>query len=267
MGVARICAAFHPRPVLVRLSDLKSNEYRDLLGGSLFEPEEENPMIAWRGAARYADDRFRPAFEMECEALGRVSHEMGLDNLQIMIPFCRTPDEGRRVRELLFAHGLGPDHDVPLFLMVELPSNVIDAESFIDAMDLQGGSIGTNDLVQTVYALSRDDMSGYLGVDARSSAVRSMIRSTIECFRARGLEIGMCGQAPSDYPDEVPPFLVECGISSISVTPDTLLEVCAVVRDAEATRAAARPGSVSDDGGSVSDDGGSMSGGEGGAHP
>jgi pyruvate, water dikinase len=234
MGVAKICAAFHPRPVLVRLSDLKSNEYRALLGGDLFEPEEENPMIAWRGAARYADERFRPAFEMECEALRRVRVDAGLDNLQVMVPFCRTPEEGGAVTRLLHDRGLGPDDGVPLFLMVELPSNVIDADSFIDEMGLHGGSIGTNDLVQTVYALSRDDMSAYgAHVDARSPAVRWMIRRAIERFQARGLEIGMCGQAPSDYPDEIPPFLVECGITSISVTPDTLFDVREAVRRAE----------------------------------
>ena len=235
MGIAKICAAFYPRPVLVRLSDLKSNEYRALLGGDLFEPTEENPMIAWRGAARYADERFRPAFEMECEALRRVREDSGLDNLQVMVPFCRTPEEGREVSRLLRDRGLGPDDGVCLFLMVELPSNVIEADAFMDAMALHGGSIGTNDLVQTVYALSRDDMAGYdLAADARSPAVRWMIRRTIERFRARGLEIGMCGQAPSDYPDEIPPFLVACGITSISVTADTLFEVREAVRRAEA---------------------------------
>jgi pyruvate,water dikinase len=234
-GIARICAAFHPRPVLVRLSDLKSNEYRDLLGGTLFEPLEENPMIAWRGASRYTDARFRAAFDMEAEALVYVRHDMGLDNLQIMVPFCRTPEEGRAVVEVLEEHGLSPREDVPLFLMVELPSNVIEADQFIDEMQLTGGSIGTNDLVQTVYALSRDDLAGYpYTVDARSPAVRSLMRDAIESFRSRGLEIGICGQAPSDHPDEVPAFLVECGITSISVTADTLLEVRAAVKRAEA---------------------------------
>ena len=234
-GVGLICAAFHPRPVLVRLSDLKSNEYRDLLGGRLFEPVEENPMIAWRGAARYVSNLFLPAFEMECDALKLVRKRFGLDNLQLMVPFCRTPEEGRAVRGLLDDRGLGEHAGVPLFLMIELPSNVIEAGRFIDEMGLDGGSIGSNDLVQTVYAVSRDDLENYEHpVDARSSAVRAMIKSAVQSFRRRGLEIGICGQAPSDHPDEIPQFLVECGISSMSVTPDTAVQVRLAVAKAEA---------------------------------
>ena len=225
-GVGLICAAFHPRPVLVRLSDLKSNEYRELLGGRLFEPQEENPMIAWRGASRYVDRRFAAAFEMECDALRIVRQTLGLDNLQLMVPFCRTPEEGEKVVGMLDQHGLSPQAGVPLFLMVELPSNVIEADRFIEKMQLTGGSIGSNDLVQTVYAVSRDDLEHYeTPVDARSPAVRAMIAHAVSAFKARNLEIGICGQAPSDYPEEVPRFLVGCGISSISVTPDTVLEV------------------------------------------
>jgi pyruvate,water dikinase len=234
-GVGLICAAFHPRPVLVRLSDLKSNEYRDLLGGRLFEPVEENPMIAWRGASRYVSKVFLPAFEMECDALKLVRKRLGIDNLQLMVPFCRTPEEGRAVRNLLDDRGLGEQAGVPLFLMIELPSNVIEAGRFIDEMGLEGGSIGSNDLVQTVYAVSRDDLENYEHpVDARSSAVKAMIKSAIESFRRRGLEIGICGQAPSDYPDEIPQFLVECGITSMSVTPDTAVQVRLAVAKAEA---------------------------------
>ncbi len=234
-GVGLICAAFHPRPVLVRLSDLKSNEYRELLGGRLFEPHEENPMIAWRGASRYVDPRFLPAFEMECDALRAVRREMGLDNLQIMVPFCRTPEEGKAVRQLLDDRGLAAETGVPLYLMVELPSNVIEADRFIDEMHLNGGSIGSNDLVQTVYAVSRDDLEHYSHpVDARSSAVKSMIRMAVKAFKDKGLEIGICGQAPSDFPDEVPAFLVDCGITSMSVTPDTVIRVRAAVAKAEA---------------------------------
>jgi pyruvate,water dikinase len=237
-GVGLICAAFHPRPVLVRLSDLKSNEYRELLGGRIFEPVEENPMIAWRGASRYVDPAFLPAFEMECDALRLVRRRLGLDNLQLMVPFCRTPEEGAAVRALLADRGLGQEAGVPLFLMVELPSNVIEADRFIDAMSLAGGSIGSNDLVQTVYAVSRDDLEGYRHpVDARSSAVKKMIKEAVSVFRERGLEIGICGQAPSDHPDEVPAFLVDCGISSISVTPDTAIAVRIAVAKAEADRA------------------------------
>ena len=233
-GVGLICAAFHPRPVLVRLSDFKSNEYRDLLGGSVFEPVEENPMIAWRGASRYLDPIFKPAFEMECEAMASVLHDFGLGNLQLMVPFCRSPEEGEAVKDLLEEHAIGPSNGVPLFVMVELPSNVIDAEAFIEKMQLSGGSIGTNDLVQTVYAVSRDDLEGYQHqVDARAPAVKSMIRTAIDAFTSRGLEIGICGQAPSDHPSEFPPFLVDCGISSISVTPDTVMAVRQTVLEAE----------------------------------
>ncbi len=234
-GVALICAAFYPRPVLVRLSDLKSNEYRELLGGRIFEPHEENPMIAWRGASRYVDPRFLPAFDMECDALRAVRQQIGLDNLQVMIPFCRTPEEGAQVIRQLDRHGLSPQAGVPLYLMVELPSNVIDAEGFIAEMQLTGGSIGSNDLVQTVYAVSRDDLEDYAyPVDARAPAVKRMIQRAIEEFTSQGLSMGICGQAPSDHPDEVPPFLVRAGITSISVTPDTLLKVRMAVADAEA---------------------------------
>ncbi len=180
------------------------------------------------------DPRFMPAFDMECDALRDVRQRMGLDNLQLMIPFCRTPEEGAHVVELLDQRGLSPQAGVPLFLMVEVPSNVIDAEGFISAMELTGGSIGSNDLVQTVYAVSRDDLEDYAHpADARSPAVKSMIAQSIEAFTSKGLTMGICGQAPSDYPDEVPPFLVRCGITSISVTPDTLLEVRIAVAEAE----------------------------------
>ena len=234
-GVGLICAAFHPRPVLVRLSDLKSNEYRELLGGRIFEPQEENPMIAWRGASRYVDPRFSAALEMELDALRLVRQTLGLDNLQLMVPFCRTPEEGERVVEKLDEHGLSPEAGVPLFLMVELPSNVIEADRFIEKMRLTGGSIGSNDLVQTVYAVSRDDLEHYqTPIDARSPAVKAMIAHAVKSFTARDLEIGICGQAPSDYPDEVPRFLVGCGITSISVTPDTVLEVRRNVAASEA---------------------------------
>lgn len=233
-GVGLICAAFHPRPVLVRMSDLKSNEYRELLGGRIFEPVEENPMIAWRGASRYVDPRFLPAFDMECDALRGVHREFGLDNLQLMVPFCRTPEEGRAVRRLLDDRGLAAETGVPLYLMVELPSNVIEADRFIDEMKLDGGSIGSNDLVQTIYAVSRDDLEQYAHpVDARSPAAQSFIRQAVRSFTDEGLEIGICGQAPSDFPDSIPPFLVDCGITSISVTPDTVLQVRQAVARAE----------------------------------
>jgi pyruvate,water dikinase len=197
-------------------------------------------MIAWRGASRYLDPIFKPAFKMECEALASVFYDFGLNNLQLMVPFCRSPEEGEAVKNLLEGYAIGPSNGVPLFVMVELPSNVIDADSFIDKMQLSGGSIGTNDLVQTVYAVSRDDLEGYQHqVDARAPAVRSMIRTAIDAFTSRGLEIGICGQAPSDHPNEFPPFLVECGISSISVTPDTAMAVRQSVLEAETVKTSA----------------------------
>lgn len=233
-SVARVCAAFHPRPVLVRLSDMKSNEYRDLVGGGVFEPEEENPMIAWRGAARLIDPRFRPAFDMECEALSYVRWDMGLDNLQISVPFCRTPEEGGRVVELLARHRLAPDHGVPLFLMVELPANVVEADRFIDEMSLSGGSIGTDDLVQTVYALSREDLAHYgAELDVRAPSVRRLVVEGVRRFARRGLEVGICGHARSGHSDEVAAFLVECGVTSVSVAPDAFFEVRAAVTEAE----------------------------------
>ncbi len=233
-GVGLICAAFYPRPVLVRLSDFKSNEYRELLGGSIFEPVEENPMIAWRGASRYLDEKFKPAFEMEIAAMKSVKYDFGLDNLQLMVPFCRTPEEGQMVKDLLEENDIGPSSGTDLFVMVELPSNAIEADRFMDMMALSGGSIGSNDLVQTVYAVSRDDLEGYQNpVDARSPAVKSMIRDIVRKFKAKNLEIGICGQAPSDFPDEFPPFLIDCGITSISVTPDTAVAVRATVAEAE----------------------------------
>jgi len=172
---------------------------------------------------------------------------MGLDNLQLMVPFCRTPGEGRAVVEVLEREGLGESSGVPLFLMVELPSNVVDAGSFIEEMGLEGGSIGSNDLVQTVYAVSRDDLEGYRHpVDARSPAVQTMIRDAISSFNAAGLEIGICGQAPSDFPLEIPKFLVEAGITSISVTPDTAVRVRVAVAEAERALAAQRDQSAAD---------------------
>jgi pyruvate,water dikinase len=152
-----------------------------------------------------------------------------------MIPFCRTPAEGAVVVEMLDEAGVGPESGTPLFLMVEIPSNVLEAEAFIKAMKLSGVSIGSNDLVQTVYAVSRDDLEGYpFPPDARSPAVQQLIQQAVETFRSHGLEIGICGQAPSDYPEEIPPFLVSCGISSMSVTPDTVIRVRQAVKQAEA---------------------------------
>jgi len=199
-------------------------------------------MIGWRGAARYLDPRFTPAFELEIRALRAVREDFGLDNLQIMIPFCRSPAEGRAIVEYLEAAELGRDSGVPVFLMVEIPSNVLEAPAFIDEMRLSGGSIGSNDLVQTVYAVSRDDLEGYRHpVDARSPAVKTLVRRAVEKFSSQGVEIGICGQAPSDHPEEIPPFLVDAGITSISVTPDTFYRVREAVRRAEEENPASSP--------------------------
>jgi pyruvate,water dikinase len=191
-------------------------------------------MIAWRGASRYLDPKFKPAFKMELEAMASVLNDFGLDNLQLMVPFCRSPQEGEAVKDFLTENNVGPNDGVPLFVMVELPSNVLDAKNFIKRMELHGGSIGSNDLVQTVYAVSRDDLEGYqYPVDARSPAVKTMIRQAIKEFTDAGLEIGICGQAPSDYPEEFPEFLIDCGITSISVTPDTAMAVRISIEKAE----------------------------------
>jgi pyruvate, water dikinase len=231
-GVAVIAAAFHPKDVIVRLSDFKTNEYAGLLGGRDFEPVEENPMLGFRGAYRYAHPHYREAFALECRAMRRVRADMGLTNLKLMIPFCRTPAEGRRVVELLAEHGLRRGEDgLEVYVMCEIPSNVILAREFAEVFD--GFSIGSNDLTQLTLGLDRDSALVAPLFDERNPAVLSFVADAIARARACGRKIGICGQAPSDYP-EFARFLVRQGIGSISLNPD------AIVRGFETIAAAER---------------------------
>jgi pyruvate,water dikinase len=220
-GIARIAAAFYPKDVIVRLSDFKSNEYATLLGGYLFEPEESNAMIGWRGASRYYDPRFKPAFALECRALRRVRDHMGFTNVKVMVPFCRTPEEGRKVIETMREFGLiQGENGLEVYVMCEIPSNVILAEEFAQIFD--GFSIGSNDLTQLVLGLDRDSELVTHLFDERNPAVKKMVAQVIETAQKYNRKIGICGQAPSDYP-EFATFLVECGIDSISLIPDTVI--------------------------------------------
>ncbi len=222
-GVATIAAAFWPKPVIVRLSDFKSNEYRKLIGGSRYEPEEENPMLGFRGAARYVSQEFGEAFAMECEALKRVRNDMGLTNVQIMVPFVRTLGQAERVTQLLAQQGLPRgDNGLKLIMMCEIPSNAILAERFLEFFD--GFSIGSNDLTQLTLGLDRDSGLEILAVDfdERDPAVQALIHMAIQACRAQGKYIGICGQGPSDHPDFAQ-WLADEGISSISLNPDSVI--------------------------------------------
>ncbi len=221
-GMARIAAAFYPRPVILRFSDFKSNEYARLLGGAAFEPSEENPMIGWRGASRYYAPAFRDAFALECQALKKVREGMGLSNVIPMVPFCRTPQEGDRVLAEMAGEGLvRGENGLEVYVMCELPSNVIDGEAFAERFD--GFSIGSNDLTQLTLGLDRDSALVAELFDERQAAVMEMIRLAIRTARRCGRKIGICGQAPSDYPDFAR-FLVEEGIDSISLNPDAVVK-------------------------------------------
>jgi len=223
-GVASIAAAFWPKPVIVRLSDFKSNEYRKLIGGSRYEPEEENPMLGFRGAARYISADFGEAFAMECEAIKRVRGEMGLTNVQIMVPFVRTLGQAEKVTKLLATQGLRRgEHDLKVIMMCEVPSNAILAEQFLEFFD--GFSIGSNDLTQLTLGLDRDSGLELLAMDfdERDPAVTALIEQAIKACLAKGKYIGICGQGPSDHPDFAR-WLMDKGISSISLNPDTVIE-------------------------------------------
>ncbi|MDB5828777.1 MAG: phosphoenolpyruvate synthase, partial [Variovorax sp.] len=223
-GIATIAAAFWPKPVIVRLSDFKSNEYRKLIGGSRYEPEEENPMLGFRGAARYISDDFREAFLMECEALKRVRNEMGLVNVQIMVPFVRTLGQAERVTGLLAAEGLKRgENELKIIMMCEVPSNAILAEEFLQFFD--GFSIGSNDLTQLTLGLDRDSGLELLAADfdERDPAVKAMLSRAIKACKAQGKYVGICGQGPSDHPDFAM-WLAEEGIESISLNPDSVID-------------------------------------------
>ncbi|MFH1580583.1 MAG: phosphoenolpyruvate synthase [Pseudomonadota bacterium] len=230
-GVGRIGAGFYPKDVIVRLSDFKSNEYANLIGGTLYEPVESNPMIGWRGASRYYDEKYKPAFELECKALLKARNDMGLTNIKLMVPFCRTPEEGRRVIEVMKEFGLVQgENDLEVYVMCEIPSNVISADAFCDVFD--GFSIGSNDLTQLILGLDRDsDLVSHI-FDERNDAVKTMVRMVIDVAKRRGKKIGICGQAPSDFP-EFATFLVECGIDSMSLIPDTVIKTRLAVAEKE----------------------------------
>jgi pyruvate,water dikinase len=220
-GVATIAAAFHPKDVIVRMSDFKSNEYANLIGGKEFEPIEANPMIGFRGASRYYHPKYEEGFEMECKAMKMVREEMGLENVKIMIPFCRTLNEAKKVVNLMANHGLKRgENNLELYMMTEIPSNVILAEEFAKFFD--GFSIGSNDLIQLTLGVDRDSelLSDIFNVN--DPAVKKMISMVIASAQKTNTKIGLCGQAPSDYP-EFAQFLVERGIDSISFNPDALI--------------------------------------------
>ncbi|MCC5618478.1 phosphoenolpyruvate synthase [Nostoc sp. CHAB 5836] len=232
-GIGRIAAAFYPKPVIVRTSDFKSNEYANLLGGRQFEPNEENPMLGWRGAARYYDEGYREAFALECHAIKRVREQMGLTNVIPMIPFCRTPDEGRLVLAEMAKNGLKQGvNDLQIYVMCELPNNVIMAEEFAEVFD--GFSIGSNDLTQLTLGIDRDSALVARLFDERSQGVKRMVKMAIEAAKKCDRKIGICGQAPSDYP-EFAQFLVEQGIDSISLNPDSVLKTMLEVAKVEGT--------------------------------
>ena len=223
-GVATIAAAFWPKPVIVRLSDFKSNEYRKLIGGSRYEPEEENPMLGFRGAARYISDAFREAFAMECEALKRVRDDMGLTNVQVMVPFVRTLAQAERVTQLLADRGLARgQNDLKVVMMCEVPSNAILADEFLKFFD--GFSIGSNDLTQLTLGLDRDSGMELLAADfdERDPAVKAMLQRAIQACKAQGKYVGICGQGPSDHPDFAR-WLADEGIASISLNPDSVID-------------------------------------------
>jgi len=221
-GIAMIAAAFYPQPVIVRMSDFKSNEYANLLGGTDFEPLEENPMLGWRGASRYYDPKYELAYSLECISIKKVRNELGLDNVIPMIPFCRTPAEGRKVIAKMNQYGLTQrENGLQVYMMCEIPSNIILAKEFSEIFD--GFSIGSNDLTQLILGLDRDSaLVGHL-FDERNDAVKGMISQFIQTIHKTGKKVGICGQAPSDYP-ELAEFLVKEGIDSISLNPDSFLK-------------------------------------------
>lgn len=234
-GIAKIAASQYPGPCIVRLSDFKSNEYADLIGGARFEPDEANPMLGFRGASRYYSESYRPGFELECRALHRARQHIGLDNIIPMVPFCRTLNEADRVLDVMRENGLARGEDgLKVYVMAEIPSNVVLAPEFAERFD--GFSIGTNDLTQLVLGVDRDSEELAQLFDERDPAVRQMVRDLIERAHESGTHVGICGQAPSDHPDFAG-FLVEAGIDSISVNPDSVIAVRQSVAERESQRA------------------------------
>jgi pyruvate,water dikinase len=233
-GVAKIAAAFYPNTVIVRFSDFKTNEYRNLVGGQHFEPKEENPMIGWRGASRYYSESYREAFGLECKAIHQVREVMGLRNVAVMIPFCRTVEELEKVTAIMSEYGLEKDkNDLELYLMAEIPSNILMAKEF--ARHITGFSIGSNDLTQLTLGLDRDSALVAHLYDERNEAVKRMLKILIRQAKTAGVKVGICGQGPSDHPDFAQ-FLVEEGIDSISVTPDAVIKTIKAIHNIESKR-------------------------------
>jgi pyruvate,water dikinase len=224
LGVAKIAATFYPHPVIIRFSDFKTNEYRTLFGGELYEPHEENPMIGWRGASRYYDPKFKDAFALECKAMKKVREEMSFTNVVPMIPFCRTPEEGKQVIEVMKEHGLdrAQDSTLKVYVMCEIPSNILLADEFLEVFD--GMSIGSNDLTQLTLGLDRDSGIVTHIANENNEAVKKLIAEIIHKCKEKNKYIGICGQAPSDYPDFAK-FLVSEGIESMSLNPDTVIKI------------------------------------------
>ena len=233
-GIATIAASQYPDPVIVRTSDFKTNEYADLIGGEAFEPAEDNPMLGWRGASRYYHTEYRAGFALECAAIRRAREAMGFTNIVVMIPFCRTPEEADKVLSVMADEGLvRGENDLEVYVMAELPSNIVQAEDFAERFD--GFSIGSNDLTQLVLGIDRDAERLAHLFDEQQASVKQMITDVIERAHAADRPVGLCGQAPSDYPDFAA-FLVEAGIDSISVTPDSVVDVIQAVAEAEANK-------------------------------
>lgn len=231
MGVAQIAAAFYPKDVILRFSDFKTNEYMNLIGGKYFEPKEENPMLGWRGASRYYNEGYKEGFALECKAIKKVREEFGLSNLKVMIPVCRTPEEGIKVLQVMKKNGLEQGKNgLEVYVMCEIPSNVILADRFCDIFD--GFSIGSNDLTQMILGIDRDSSLVSDIFDERNEAVKTMIKQVITVAKKRKRKIGICGDAPSTYP-EFAEFLVDCGIDSISLSPDALMKTRATIANHE----------------------------------
>ena len=228
-GISTLAAAFAPKKVIVRLSDFKSNEYANLIGGTLYEPDEENPMLGFRGASRYISETFRDCFELECRALKRVRNEMGFTNVEVMVPFVRTVGEAEQVVSLLAENGLKRgENGLRLIMMCELPANAILADQFLEHFD--GFSIGSNDLTQLTLGLDRD--SGIIAhlFDERNDAVKALLSNAIQACRKAGKYIGICGQGPSDHPD-LAKWLMDQGIDSVSLNPDSVLDTWIFLAD------------------------------------
>ncbi len=238
-GVGTIAAAFYPRPVIVRLSDFKTNEYASLIGGAAFEPKEENPMLGFRGAARYSHPAYAAGFALECQALARVRNEMGLTNLRVMVPFCRRVVEGKEVIKTMARHGLKQgDNGLEIYVMCEIPNNVIQIDAFAQLFD--GFSIGSNDLTQLTLGVDRDSEIVAFDFDERDPGMLEMLRLAVTGAKRNHRHIGICGEAPANYP-EIAQFLAGLGIDSISVNAASLLRTFTAVHEAEQQMAASAP--------------------------